>query len=86
VTSRRMVADALAVIHHFNNLLYIVEYGETYVDGDTLSHVKNCIPCLLHCKIRVIDKVVRMFLLKSQEQSDKDKKNLGFIEFSNWRK
>jgi hypothetical protein len=78
---RRMVADALAVIHHFKHVLYIVEYGDKYVDGDTLSHVENCIPCLLHCKKRVIDKVVRIFLLKAQEQSAKDSKKLGLIEF-----
>jgi hypothetical protein len=69
---RRMVADALAVIHHFNHVLYIVEYGEKYLDGDALSRVENCIPCPLHCKKHVIDKVVRMFLLKAQKQSAKD--------------
>jgi hypothetical protein len=74
---RRMVADALAVIHHFKHVLYIVEYGEKYLDGDTLSRVENCIPCLLHCKKRVIDKVVRMFLLKAQEQSAKNSKKAG---------
>jgi hypothetical protein len=67
-----MVADALAVIYHFKHVFYIVEYGEKYLDGDTLSRVENCIPCLLHCKKREIDKVVRMFLLKAQEQSAKD--------------
>jgi hypothetical protein len=40
-----------------------------------LSHVENCIPCLLHCKERVIDKVVRMFLLKAQEKSTKVSKD-----------
>jgi hypothetical protein len=69
---RRVVVDALAVIHHFKHVLYIVEYGEKYVDGDTHSRVDNWIPCLLHCKKRVIDKVVRMFLLKAQEQLAKD--------------
>jgi hypothetical protein len=67
-----MVAYALAVIHHLNHVLYIVEYGDKYLDGDTLSRVKNCIPCILHCKKHVIDKLVRMFLLKAQEQSAKD--------------
>jgi hypothetical protein len=67
-----MVADALAVIYHFKHVLYIVKYGEKYLDGDTLSGVENCIPCLLHCKKRVIDKVVRMFLLNAQEKSAKD--------------
>jgi hypothetical protein len=33
---RRMVEDALALIHHFKHVLYIVEYGEKYVDGETL--------------------------------------------------
>jgi hypothetical protein len=47
---RHMVADALAVIHHFKHVVYIVEYGRKYLDGDTLSRVKNCISCLLHCK------------------------------------
>jgi hypothetical protein len=61
-----MVADALAVIDHFKHVLYIVEYREKYLDGDTLSRVENCIPCLLHCKKCVIDKVVRMFFLKAQ--------------------
>jgi hypothetical protein len=75
---RRMVADALAVIHHFKRVMYIVEYGDKYLDGDTLSRVENCIPCLLHCKKRVIDKVVKMFLLKAQEQSAKDSKKAGF--------
>jgi hypothetical protein len=46
---RRMVADALALIHRFKHVLYIVEYGERYFDGYTLSRVENCIPCLLHC-------------------------------------
>jgi hypothetical protein len=41
---RRMVTDALAVMHHFKHVLYIIEYGEKYVDGDTLSRVENCIP------------------------------------------
>jgi hypothetical protein len=45
---RRVVADVLAIIHHFKHVLYIVEYGEKYLDGDTLYHVGNCIPCLLH--------------------------------------
>jgi hypothetical protein len=69
---RRMVADALTVIRHFKHVFYIVENGEKYLDGDTLSRVKNYIPCLLHCKKWVIDKLVRMFLLKAQEQSAKD--------------
>jgi hypothetical protein len=46
---RRMVADALAFIRHVKHVLYIVEYGERYLDGDTLYRVENCIPCLLHC-------------------------------------
>jgi hypothetical protein len=75
---RCMVTNDLAVIHHFKHVLYIAEYGEKYLDGDTLSRVENCIPCLLHCKERVIDKVVRMFLLKAQEQSAKDSKKAGF--------
>jgi hypothetical protein len=41
---RCMVTYALAIIHHFKHVLYIVEYGEKYVDGDTLSRVENCIP------------------------------------------
>jgi hypothetical protein len=67
----RMVADALAVIHHFKHVLYIVEYAKKYLDGDTLSRIDNCIPCRLHCKKCVLDKLVRMFLLKAQEQSAK---------------
>jgi hypothetical protein len=40
--SRRMVKNALAVMHYFKHVLYNVEYGEKYLDGETLSHVKNC--------------------------------------------
>jgi hypothetical protein len=69
-----MVADALAFIHHLNHILNIVEYGDKYVDGDTLSHVENCIPCPLHCRKCAIDKLVRMFLLEAQEQSDNNSK------------
>jgi hypothetical protein len=47
---RCMVADSLAVIHHLKHVLYIVEYGDKHLDGDTLYRVKNCIPCLLHYK------------------------------------
>jgi hypothetical protein len=41
------------------------------VAGATLSRVENGIPCLLHCKKRVIYKVIRMLLLKAQEKSTK---------------
>jgi hypothetical protein len=51
-----------------------VAYGDRYLQGETLSRVETCIPFLMHFKKRVIDKVVRMFLLKAQEKSTKDSK------------
>lgn len=68
---RHMVHDVISLLHHFKHALYVVSYGDRYLQGETLSRVENCIPCLLHCKKRVIDKVVRMFLLKAQEKSTK---------------
>jgi hypothetical protein len=68
---RHMVHDVISLLHHFKHAFYVVSYGDRYFQGETLSRVENCIPCLLHCKKRVIDKVVRMFLLKAQEKSTK---------------
>jgi hypothetical protein len=57
------VDEKLIVIHRLHHVLSVVEYGLDYLESETLSCVENCIPCLLHCKKRVIDKIVRMFLL-----------------------
>jgi hypothetical protein len=64
-----MVHDVISLLHHFKHALYVVSYGDRYLQGETLSRVEHCIPCLFHCKKRVIDKVLRMFILKAQEKS-----------------
>jgi hypothetical protein len=55
------VAEQRKVLSRLHHVLSVVEYGQDYLETETLSHVENCIPCLLHCKKRVIDKIVRMF-------------------------
>jgi hypothetical protein len=63
------VAEKLKVIHRLQHVLSVVEYGLDYLEYETLSRVENCIPCLLHCKKRVIDKIVRMFFIRAQESA-----------------
>jgi hypothetical protein len=65
---RHTVHAVISPLHHFKHVLYVVSYGDRYLQGETLSRVENCIPCLLNCKKRLIDKVVRMFLTKAQEK------------------
>jgi hypothetical protein len=76
-----LVHDVISLLHHFKHALYVVSFGERYLQGETFSRVENCIPCLLHCKKRVIDKLVRMFLLKAQEKSTKYSKAAAFRRF-----
>jgi hypothetical protein len=83
---RRIVADALACIHHSKHVLYIVEYGEKYLDGDTLSRVDNCIPCILHCKNVLLTKWLEYSFSKHKNNQPRIPKKLGLIEFWNWSK
>jgi hypothetical protein len=71
---RSLIHDAITLVHYLKHNLYVVNYGDKLLSGETLSRVEKCVPCLLHCKKRIIDKVVRMFLLKAQKQSTKDSK------------
>jgi hypothetical protein len=61
------VAEKLKVIHMPQNVLSVVENGQDYLEAKTLSCVENCIPCLLHCKNRVIDNILRVFFITVQE-------------------
>jgi hypothetical protein len=63
------VAVQLKVLHRLNHVLLVVEYGQDYLEAETLSRVENCIPCRLHCKKRVVDKIVRMFFIRARESS-----------------
>jgi hypothetical protein len=47
----------------------VVEYGQYYLEAETRSRVENCIPCLLHCNKRFIDKIVPMFFIRAQESA-----------------
>jgi aldehyde:ferredoxin oxidoreductase len=47
----------------------VVEYSQDYLEAENLSRVENCFQCLLHCKKRVIDKIVRMFFIREQESA-----------------
>jgi hypothetical protein len=55
----------------------VLEYGQDYLEAETLSHVDKCIPCLLHCKQNVIDKIVRMFFISAQERALRKSKAEG---------
>jgi hypothetical protein len=61
------VAEQLKVIHMLQHVLSVVEYGQAYLDAETISRVENCIPCLLHCKKCIINNIVHMFLIRAQE-------------------
>jgi hypothetical protein len=63
------VDDQLKVIHRLQHVLSVVEYGQDYMEAETLSRVENCIACLLHCKKCIIDKIVRMFFIRAQESA-----------------
>jgi hypothetical protein len=62
------------MLHH---VLSVLEYGLDYLELETLSRAENCIPCLLHCKKRVIDKIVRMFFIRAQESAVRKSKAEG---------
>jgi hypothetical protein len=80
------VHDVISLLHHFKHALYVVSYGDRYLQGETLSRVENCIPCLLHCKKRVIDKLVPMFFLKAQERLTKVSKAAALRRaFAKWK-
>jgi hypothetical protein len=59
------VAEQLKVIHMLQHVLYVVEYGLYYLDSETLSRIEKYIPCLLHCKKHVIDKIARMLFVRA---------------------
>jgi hypothetical protein len=61
------VTEKRKVLHILQHSVYVVEYGEDYLEVEALPHVENCIPCLLHCKKHVIDKVIHMFFIGAQE-------------------
>jgi hypothetical protein len=63
------VSEQLKVIHRLQHVLYMVKYGQDSLEAENLSRVENCIPCLLHCNKRVIDKIVRMFFIRAQESA-----------------
>jgi hypothetical protein len=63
------VAEQLKVIHRLQHVLSVVEYGQDYLEAETLSRVENCITCLLYCKKRVIDKIVRIFSIRAHESA-----------------
>jgi hypothetical protein len=71
------VAEKLKVIHRLQHVLYVVRYGLDYLESETLSRVEKFIPCLLHCKKRVIDKIVRMFFIRAQESALRKSKAEG---------
>jgi hypothetical protein len=71
------VADKLKFIHRLQHVLSVVEYGLDYLESETLSRVESCIPCVLHCKKRVIDKIVCMFFIRAQESALRKSKAEG---------
>jgi hypothetical protein len=71
------IAEKLKVIHRLQHVLSVVEYGLDYLESETLSRVENCIPCLLHCKKRVIGKIVRIFFIRAQESALRKSKAEG---------
>jgi hypothetical protein len=61
------VSEQLKVIHRLQHVLFVVEYGQAYLEAETLSRVENCIPCFLNFKKCIINKIVHMLFIRAQE-------------------
>jgi hypothetical protein len=81
-----MLYVMVSVCYTTSNMFFMLLHTEKNVCGmavQTLSSVENCIPCLLHCKKHVIDKVIRVLLLKAQENQQNNPRLQLYVVFRN---